>query len=112
MKKITEKISNAFNNNINFCESNTCVSMNGDGEMELRLFGNLIASKTKKGIVISDGGYPLSNTTKDRLNALTNVFVNTRVGVHFLNGVQWNGNKTLIVDKLKWEYLINSHIML
>jgi len=59
---------------------------------KLFLFGNCIA-KWENGVdlYISDGNYPLSSTTKDRLWKLgANLY--TKRGIHYLNNEVWNGD--------------------
>ncbi len=58
---------------------------------KLFLFGNCIA-KWVNGvdIWISDGNYPLSMTTKSRLCQI-GAKINTKKGIHYLNGYEWDG---------------------
>lgn len=96
MRKITSESVSAFLSEKEFGSSNTVVSVNIH-TTELRLHGNLIASKVNGGkfISISNCGW-FSNTTKERLNALPNVFIQQKKGEWFLNGEKWNGKLTEI----------------
>jgi len=101
MRKISKEAAEAFKNDYKFTKSNTKVRV-ANGETTLLLHDNCIARKVsddqnqKVQLYISDGGYPMSITTKDRLNALEGVQVHTSNFVDFLNGVEWNGEETLI----------------
>jgi len=85
MRKITQEAVRAFYAKEKFCKSNTtCI----DGQMFLH--GNLIATLEKDGLKITTSGWD-TTTTKERLNGLEGVQVNTRKGQLFLNGEKWNG---------------------
>lgn len=61
----------------------------------LSLFNNDIAFNTGSSISITNAGW-LSNTTKDRLNAIDGVHIKQKNGVWYLNGELWNGKLTKI----------------
>ena len=49
-------------------------------------------------LLVHDGDYP-STVTKERLNALPNVQVNTQQGDLYLNGKMWPANKPLLREE-------------
>ena len=56
----------------------------------------MIAEYTADGaLYIRDGGWQ-SNTTKERLNGLPNVYINQKDFQWYLNGEAWSGEWTLI----------------
>lgn len=85
MRKITEEISRAFNNGNKLKISNT----ETDG-LAIYLFGHKIAEKREDGLYITLAGWN-TNTTRERLNGLDGVRVNTKQGQAFLNGKEWGG---------------------
>ncbi len=98
MRKITTEACDAFENDQNFKSSNTEVK---DGRMFL--FGNLIAEfednikgNGNNNINITLAGWN-SNTTRERLNGLRGVSVNTKQGQAYLNGKPWDGEWITIV---------------
>ncbi len=93
MRTITQNSVNAFLNNQTFKSSNTAVTIEKNGEIQLRLHGNLIARKNPADntIKISNCGWQ-TNTTKERLNGLPNVSIKQVKGQWYLNGVLWNGD--------------------
>ena len=95
MRNITKESVLAFNNSENFKKSNTEVKVLGSS-VKLLLHGNRIAERIGGNLYISDGGYPLSLTTKERLNGLHGVRVHTSKGIHYLNGEVWDGSRTKI----------------
>jgi len=95
MRKITIEACEAFENNKPFNKSNTIVNVDGDIIL-MTLFDNVIAKKIDNRTFISDGGFRLSNTTKERLNGLKGVNVRTIKGKHFLNGYEWDGSLTVV----------------
>lgn len=95
MRKITEQAALAFLRRENFSLSNTQVIVE-DNVVRMYLFGNLIAQKTPLATTISDGGYGQSNTTKERLNGLSNVSIVQKKGKWYLNGKMWDGESTII----------------
>ena len=95
MRKITRESVNAFLNREKFNKSNMSVTLD-QGNAYLRLFGNCIAGLAEDGTLsISTCGWN-TPTTKERLNALPNVRVNTKAGQLYLNGVAWDGNPTYV----------------
>ena len=95
MRKITKDAADSFHADKNFKHSNTQVIVEGD-VVRMYLFGNLIAQKTPLATTISDGGYGQSNTTKERLNGLSNVHITQKKGYWYLNGKLWDGKNTII----------------
>lgn len=92
MRKITEKMMDAFNGGYNMQESNTEVK-----NKAIYLFGHRIAWRENGKLYIQavfDDFKRISNTTKERLNALKGVSVYTIKKQHYLNGVLWDGKKT------------------
>jgi len=79
MRKIERQMNQAIRNGINFSSSNTMVKQGWEGESDVYLHGNHIATVKSNSIIIKDGGWQ-SNTTKSRLNALLDEFAyGTRV---------------------------------
>ena len=97
MRTITQNSVNAFLNNETFKSSNTTVTIEKNGEIQLRLHGNLIARKNPvdNTIKISSCGWQ-TNTTKERLNGLPNVSIRQIKGQWYLNGIVWSGDLTTI----------------
>lgn len=99
MRKITDNATAAFETGRKFTSNNTTVTVEGDVR-KLFLFGNLIAkyvpydpakgNATESGLFITDAGYN-TPTTRERLNGLRGVKVNTVKGQLFLNGEKWDG---------------------
>ena len=73
MRKIERQMNSAIRNGVNFTSSNTAVRHGFEGEADVYLHGNHIATVTRNSIYLFDGGWQ-SNTTKSRLNALLNEF--------------------------------------
>jgi len=95
MRKITKESVNAFLNREKFNKSNMSVTLD-QGVAYLRLFGNTIAGLNEDGnLYISTCGWN-TPTTKERLNALPNVRVNTKAGQLYLNGKEWDGYSTCV----------------
>ena len=97
MRKITQEACIAFENFQNYKKSNTKVIAFDNVNVEMTLYGNLIAYSCPKGIFISNGGWS-SNTTKERLNGLTGVHIQQKDFVWYLNGEAWNGDWIRIGD--------------
>ena len=72
MRKIERDMNRAIRTGNNFSSSNTMVK-HFDGDAEVYLHGNHIATVMNNSIIIKDGGWQ-SNTTKSRLNALLDEF--------------------------------------
>lgn len=96
MKLITEKMLKAFNENKNINLGNTQV-IASEHKTVILLFGNLIAERNIEGLFIQNLGW-LTNTTKERLNALPNISIKQKKGVWYLNGKEWDGERFLIVN--------------
>jgi hypothetical protein len=96
MRKVTRESVNSFNNNVNFKSSNTEVVVT-ENSTKLVLHRNVIGIKNRKtGVVsVSTCGWN-TPTTKERLNGLEGVRVNTKNFELFLNGKSWNGKLTEI----------------
>ena len=73
MRKIERQMNSAIRNGVNFSSSNTAVRHGFEGEADVYLHGNHIATVKTNSIIIKDGGWQ-SNTTKSRLNALLDEF--------------------------------------
>lgn len=74
-----------------FKRSNTSVRIMSNGDAELYLHGNHIATYTHDdSLHITSAGWK-SNTTKERLNGLPNVHIYQRNYEWYLNGEFWNG---------------------
>lgn len=75
------------------------------GYSYMYLHGNKIAGRTPEGEVwISLGGYPSTNTTRNRLKAVTEklgVSLVRKGGKDLLSGKEWNGDMTRISLKTK-----------
>lgn len=99
MRKITREACHAFENAWvgNYKKSNTTVFRIDDLKAEMRLHGNLIVYSNADGIYISNGGWS-SNTTKERLNGLTGVYIQQKDFTWYLNGEAWNGDWIRIGD--------------
>lgn len=92
MRLITRKAIAAFNNAKPFCLSNTCVTVQPNVTV-LSLHGNAIAyqyNDPERTLSITAAGW-LSNTTKERLNAINGVFIAQKAGIWYLNGKAWEG---------------------
>lgn len=81
----------AFRNGMNMKQDNTrVVSTNGNSKMYLH--GNLIAERTNNRLFISACGW-LTNTTKERLNAINGVNIYQKNFVWYLNSFPWDGSR-------------------
>jgi DUF1365 family protein len=95
MKQITKDSVNAFMNAKGFKRSNTKVEVLPNVTI-LKLHNNPIAYRyndPKNTLMITNAGW-VSNTTKERLNALPNVHIVQKNWIWYLNGDQWNGELT------------------
>lgn len=93
MRKISKKAAEAFMNAKPFKKDNTEVVALPNVTV-LKLFGNEIAYRYNdpdRTLSITSCGWK-SQTTKERLNAIDGVFINTTKGVWYLNGKEWDGN--------------------
>lgn len=92
MRKISEDAYNAFISKETFKRSNTEVKII-DGEAQLFLFDRMIAKTENGELFISNGGYPPSNTTRDRLNSFPEVWLRRIKGRWVINNkIEWDGN--------------------
>lgn len=96
MRKITKDSVNAFMQGSTFKSANTSVEVKGNN-INLKLHGNTIASRgiNSRIVTITTAGWD-TTTTKERLNGLPNVKVQTRKGVLHLNDNEWNGHNKQI----------------
>jgi hypothetical protein len=94
MRKITKDAADSFHADKNFKHSNTQVIVE-DGVTRMYLFGNLIAQRTPLATTITTDGW-MTDTTKERLNALNGVHINQEKGKWYLNGEPWNGDNVII----------------
>ena len=103
MRKITREVAQALLNGENIKRHNDRVD-NGC----MFLFGNEIARFDGSNLMISDGGYELTTTTKERLNGLLQMYgSNVRVFTKNFNpmisrspidkGSEWSGDWTKII---------------
>jgi DNA-binding cell septation regulator SpoVG len=90
MRTITSKAINAFASARKFRNGNTAVEITTDSTF-LVLHGHKIASKGNKGLFINLCGWN-TPTTRERLNGLTGVSVNTKQGQAYLNGKPISSN--------------------
>lgn len=90
MRKITKRIVLAFISRAALSVDNS----HTDGST-LFLHGNPIAKWENKKLMVSYGRWP-TRTTFDRLNGLPGVSVYTSKGIHYLNGVPWDGSWTAV----------------
>lgn len=96
MRKISRDAYDAFINRKRFSSSNTNVVIE-DGEAKMYLFGNLIAKTEDGETFISDGGHSPSNTTRDRLNAFSQVWLSINKGSFIIDQKRkWDGEWTNI----------------
>lgn len=92
MRKITEKMMDAFNGGYDIRIDNTEVR-----NKAIYLHGHRIAWRENGKLYVQavfDDFIRISNTTKRWLNALNGVSVCTIKKQHYLNGVLWDGKKT------------------
>ena len=95
MRKITEESIDAFYAKRRFKKRNMQVVVNDD-EVLLLLHDNIIAKLVNDDLFIDSCGWN-SNTTRDRLNGLKNVWVRTQNGQMILNEQSWDGKLTQII---------------
>ena len=96
MRKISGDAYNAFINRKRFSSSNTNVVIE-DGEAKMYLFNNMSAKTEYGEIFISSGGHVPSNTTRDRLNAFSGVWLSICKGSFIIDrNRKWDGNWTNI----------------
>ena len=93
MKKITKQSIEAFMNARPFKKDNTEVVLFPNVTV-LKLFGNEIAYRyndPERTLSITNCGWK-TNTTKERLNGIPDVFIQQKKGKWYLNGIEWDGN--------------------
>jgi hypothetical protein len=96
MRKISQDAADSFHADKNFKNGNTQVISEDCGNVvRLYLFGNCIAQRTPLATTITTDGW-MTNTTKERLNALNGVHINQEKGKWYLNGEPWNGDNVII----------------
>ena len=92
MRKITSEAVSAFMDARPFNKSNMRIEVQPNVTV-MRLYGHPIAYRyndPERTLSISARGW-LTNTTKERLNALPSVRIHQRNFQWYLNGVQWDG---------------------
>ena len=86
MRKITEHVTNAFENGRNCNEGNSSTH-----DRSMFLHGHEIAKFDDRGqLMITNAGWQTS-TTKERLNGLSGVNIHQKDFQWFLNGEKWDG---------------------
>lgn len=89
-RKITRESIKAFIGCYNFNKDNTSVDEVARNNSELFLHGNCIASNKDGKIEVTTAGWN-TTTTRERLNGIPGVQINTRKGQLYLNGEKWDG---------------------
>jgi hypothetical protein len=92
MRKITNEAVSAFMQARSFKKSNMTIEVQPNVTI-MRLYGHPIAYRyndPERTLSVSACGW-LTNTTKERLNALPNVNIYQRNFQWYLNGKEWNG---------------------
>jgi len=90
MRKITRDAVDAFMRHESFKRSNTQVAVQPT-ETHLLLHDHLIATHDHMGnIKVTNAGYQ-TNTTKERLNGIPEVFIVQKNFQWYLNGTKWDG---------------------
>lgn len=97
MRKVTSEAVHAFYNRTNYKSGNTQVRVDKDDDSAvLLLHGNAIATiDAAHRVFITLAGWN-SPTTRERLNGLNHVRVNTKQGQAYLNGEKWSGGWQII----------------
>ena len=85
-RKITQEAVRAFYSGDELTKSNMFVT-----SQQMYLHGNLIAKIEDGDLFITTAGWS-TPTTKERLNGLSGVHVNTKAYNLYLNGEPWNGD--------------------
>lgn len=106
MRVIERKMIDAIKARKNFRLANTEVEHRDNGVVDVRLHGRLIATLGSDSILVSNGNYPLSRTTKSRLNAILESFVDSNAGIYTRRGTHYiqylNQPKAEFVD---WHHI-------
>lgn len=98
MRVITQHAHRAFKNRKPFSSRNTKVVIE-DGEARMYLHDNLIAKTENGELFISDGGYGTSNTTRERLNGFSQVWLYISKGEWMINRKKaWDGEWTNVIE--------------
>ena len=87
MRKIETQMNSAIRSGRNFSSANTSVS-HANGEANVYLHGNHIATVTDNNVRIFDGGWQ-TVTTKSRLNVIINEFCDALTDGVFQKDYQW-----------------------
>lgn len=96
MRKITKEATTAFLNRQIYTKSGNTKVTESFGVFYLRLHGNIIAELYPNNTLkVTNAGW-FSNTTRERLNGLPDVYVQQKNWVWYLNGEQWDGSLTKI----------------
>ncbi len=98
MRKISRLAGSALMKRRKFKRDNTEVVVHFDGGTTMMLFGNIIASYSKDGILSIGDGNHQTVTTKDRLNALPHVSIYQRNFQWYLNDEPWDGEWIVVHD--------------
>ena len=95
MRKITKESIKAFYNREPFKKSNMIVE-NIEGVTKLKLHNNTIAKLDENSeLFITTAGWD-TRTTRERLNGLNEVRLETKKGQLYLNNIPWDGKLTSI----------------
>lgn len=106
MRKISREAMLALTNGYDMTKSNTRVR-----DRAMYLHGRKIAwYDSRWGLIVSDGGYPLSFTTKERLNALPGVRVWTSKHVDYIStgghpASEWDGEPWVVLLGVPLEHV-------
>jgi len=93
MRKITEESVDAFMNARKFKKANMEIEVLPNVTV-MKLHDNPIAFRyndPERTLSITNAGWR-SNTTKESLNGIPNVYIQQKNGEWFLNGEKWDGN--------------------
>ena len=113
MRQITKEAVNKFLQGENYSKNNTQVWSGYECSTErvtkLFLHGNLIAQRRAFGnTIITNSGW-FSNTTKERLNGLLDLFGYDKIYQKkfkwYLMDKAWNGNPVKLLKHNTWEYV-------
>lgn len=96
-KKISHLSVDAILAHKTFSRDNTQVIKDDDGDYHLYLFGNEIIKHTHDNRLFITTANWNTRTTRDRLNALPNVWISSVKKEPTINGNPWNGKWTEII---------------
>ena len=89
MRKIEQQMVKAIRNGVAWSSGNTCTTFNHDDDTLVFLHGHHIATVCKDGTVkVCDAGWQ-TNTTKSRLNAIINEFLDGTICGIFQKDFEW-----------------------